>query len=65
LLEYICFKPDAYISIKIDIIKIDLKEIGCEDVHWVHLAKDNGMGVVSCEDDNESLGSTKGGKFLD
>jgi hypothetical protein len=34
-------------------IKIDLNELGCEDVNWLRLAEDRGTAAVSCECDNE------------
>jgi hypothetical protein len=39
-------------------IRMDLREIGCEGVDWIHLAG-------CCEHSNETSGSIKGGTFLD
>jgi len=42
---------------------MDCREIGCNDVDWIHLAQDRDQG--SCEHGNEVLASIKVGKFLD
>jgi hypothetical protein len=45
-------------------IKMDLKEIGCEDVDWIYLAQDRGQWRA-IEHSNQPSGSIKGGEFLD
>jgi hypothetical protein len=40
-------------------IKMDLKEIGCEDVNWIHLAQE-GYVRGCCKHGTEPLGSVKG-----
>jgi hypothetical protein len=42
----------------------DLREIGWENVDWIHLVQEREI-TVSCEKCNELSGSTKGGEFLD
>jgi hypothetical protein len=42
-------------------IEIDVEEMVSEDVDWIHAAQ----VAVSCEHDNEPLGSRKGGTFVD
>jgi len=43
---------------------LDLKETGWEGVEWIHLAQDRDRQQTH-ECDNEYLGVTKRGKFLD
>jgi hypothetical protein len=45
-----------------DNIRKDLREMGWEDVDWIHLIQDM---TGSCEHGNEPSGSIKGGEFLD
>jgi hypothetical protein len=43
-------------------IKMDLREMGCNIVHWICLAQDRGQeSVTGC---NELLASIRGGEFL-
>jgi len=42
-------------------IRMDLREIRCEVVVWIHLAQDKGAMVSCCEHGRESSGSIKGG----
>jgi hypothetical protein len=45
-------------------IKMDLTEIGCDTVDWIHV--DHDEVVTGCyEHSNEPSGSIKEGKFLD
>jgi hypothetical protein len=45
---------------------MDLREIGWEDVDWIHLAEDSDMLVVgSCERDNKHLSSINSWEFPD
>jgi hypothetical protein len=46
-----------------DNIIIDLKELRCEDLDWIHLAQGRDRGQT-CEQDNEPLGLIKAGNFL-
>jgi hypothetical protein len=46
-----------------DIIKIDIKEIGDENMYRIHLAK--GPVAGSCEHDTEASGFIKVGELLD
>jgi hypothetical protein len=48
-----------------DNIKMDLKEIGCEDVHWIHLDQNRALMTGSCDHGNKLSGFIKGGEFLD
>jgi hypothetical protein len=41
---------------------VDVKEIGYEDVKWIHLAQDRDQ-LADCSD--EQLGSIEGRDFLD
>jgi hypothetical protein len=45
-----------------DNIKMDLEEIVCENVDWIHVVQD---GAGCCEHGNEPSGSIKCGEFLD
>jgi hypothetical protein len=36
---------------------MDLREIGCEGVDWIHLAQDRDQWLGSCEHSNEPSGS--------
>ena len=47
------------------ILKKYLQEIGCKGVDWTDLALVRGQGVDSCENGNDSSGSTKFGEFPD
>jgi hypothetical protein len=42
--------------------EVDVKEIGCEDVKWIHLAQNRDPLTDCC---NGPLGSIKGRMFLD
>jgi hypothetical protein len=44
-------------------IRMDLREIGCEDVDWMLLVQ--GPVAGPCEQGNEYSGSIKSGKFFD
>jgi hypothetical protein len=44
--------------------EMDLKQIGREGVHWVHLAQDKKM-ADACVHGTESAGSTKSEEFLE
>jgi hypothetical protein len=48
-----------------DDIKMDLMERWCEDVDWIHVARDGDPMACSCERDTEHSGSIKDGEFLD
>jgi hypothetical protein len=48
-----------------DNIKMDLSEIGFEDVDWIHLAQDRDKWLNSCEHGDEPSGTIKCGEFLD
>jgi len=41
---------------------MDLTQMGCEGVHWCHVAQEL---KGSCQYGNKSSGSVKGGEFLD
>jgi hypothetical protein len=43
----------------------DLKRTGCENVDWIHLARDGGPVTGSCEHGDGPSGRMKCGKFLD
>jgi hypothetical protein len=46
-------------------MKMYLKEIGCEDTDWIHVAQDRVQwGGGSCEHDNETSVCMKGGNIL-
>jgi hypothetical protein len=47
-----------------DNIKIDLQEVGCEDMGWIELAQERQV-AGTCECVNELSGSRKCGEFLD
>jgi hypothetical protein len=47
-----------------DNIKMDLQEVGCQDMDWIELAQDRQV-AGTCECGNEPLGSRKCGEFLD
>jgi hypothetical protein len=38
-----------------DNIKMDLKEVGCQYMEWIHLTKDSVQGRVPCEPSSEIL----------
>jgi hypothetical protein len=42
---------------------MDLREIGWEDVGWIHLTQDRGPVAGSCEHINETSCSTKGAEL--
>jgi hypothetical protein len=48
-----------------DAIKIDLKEIGCEDVGWIHLPEVRVQWLGPCENRNKSSCSIKVWDFLE
>jgi len=43
---------------------MDIKEWGCKDMNWIHLAQDR-LVAVSCEHDHKPLHSINDVKFLD
>ena len=45
-------------------IKMDLKEMECGGKDWIHLAQNTQL-TGTCECGKETLGSIKGGEFLD
>jgi hypothetical protein len=49
----------------VDNIKMDLREIGCEGVEWIHLAQTKGKWQALVNMVMNLLGSIKGGKLLD
>jgi hypothetical protein len=42
-------------------IRMELREVGCENVDWIHLAQDFGPVAGSFEYGNEPSGSINGG----
>jgi len=46
-------------------IRMDLMEIGWEDVDWMHLGHSKGTVAGCCEHGNEPLGFMKGMEFPD
>jgi hypothetical protein len=46
-------------------IRMDLREIRCKDVDWMHLTQIKGPVAGPCEHDNESSGSVKGRELFD
>jgi hypothetical protein len=48
-----------------DNIKIDLREVGWEDVDWIDLAQDRDRWRGSCVYGDEPSGSIKCGEFLE
>jgi hypothetical protein len=44
---------------------MDISEIGCEGVDWIHLAQNRGPLAGCCEHGNEPFGYIHGGEFLD
>jgi hypothetical protein len=49
----------------VDYIKMDLREVGWDDVDWIDLAQDKGPVEGSCEHGNKLLGSIKCWVFLE
>ena len=48
-----------------DNIKLDLQEVGCGSMDWIHLAQDRDRWGGTCECGNEPLVSIKCGEYLD
>jgi hypothetical protein len=44
---------------------MDIREIGLEAVHWIHLAQDRDRRRALANKINEPSGSIKDGEFLD